>query len=94
MKTAVYSLLFLLSFASCVNKTRAGNTGAYFATPVAANGLLYLFGYNGKLTIIKAGDELKIIAQHDFKDNIAATPAIIGNSIYIRTKTGLLAYSN
>jgi outer membrane protein assembly factor BamB len=89
-------------FITCVNpvtgniiyQTRIGNPGAYFATPVAANGIIYLFGYNGKLTMIKAGDELKIIGQHDFKDNIAATPAIIGNSIYIRTKTGLLAYSD
>lgn len=72
---------------------RIGSTGGYFASPVAANGLLFLFGYNGKLTIIKAGDELKIVARHDFRDNIAATPAIIGNSIYIRTKTKLLAYS-
>jgi outer membrane protein assembly factor BamB len=76
-----------------IYQTRLGNLGACFATPAAANGLVYLFGYNGKLTIIKAGDELKVVAQHDFKDNIAATPAIIGNSIYIRTKTGLLAYS-
>jgi len=89
-------------FITCINpvtgniiyQTRIGNPGAYFATPVAANGLIYLLGYNGKLTIIKAGDELKIIAQHDFRDNIAATPAIIGNSIYIRTKTGLLAFSD
>jgi len=89
-------------FITCINpdagnivyQVRVENPGAYFATPVAANGLLYLFGYNGKLTIIKAGDELKIVAQHDFKDNIAATPAIIGNSIYIRTKKGLLAYSD
>jgi outer membrane protein assembly factor BamB len=77
-----------------IYQTRIGNPGAYFATPVAANGIIYLFGYTGKLTMIKAGDELKIIGQHDFKDNIAATPAIIRNSIYIRTKTGLLAYSN
>jgi len=89
-------------FVTCINpetgnliyQARVGNPGAYFASPVAANGLLYLFGYNGTLTIIKAGDELKIISQHDFKDNIAATPAIIGNSIYIRTKKGLLAYSD
>jgi outer membrane protein assembly factor BamB len=89
-------------FITCINpesgkilyQARIGNPGGYFASPVAANGLLYLFGYNGKLTIIKAGDELKIIARHDFKDNIAATPAIIGNVIYIRTKTGLLAYSD
>ena len=89
-------------FLTCINpetgnilyQARIGNPGGYFASPVAANGFLYLFGYNGKLTIIKAGDELKIIARHDFRDNIAATPAIIGNSIYIRTKTGLLAYSD
>ena len=89
-------------FITCINpetgnilyQDRIGSTGGYFASPVAANGLIYLFGYNGKLTIVKAGDVLRIIARHDFKDNIAATPAIIGNSIYIRTKTGLLAYSD
>lgn len=89
-------------FLTCVNsgtgniiyQTRVGTPGTYFASPVAANGFLYLFGFNGKLTIIRAGDEAEVLAQHDFKDNIAASPAIIGNTIYIRTKTGLLAYSD
>jgi outer membrane protein assembly factor BamB len=89
-------------FLTCINpekgniiyQTRVGNPGAYFATPVAANGLIYLFGYNGRLTVIKAGDKFKKVAQHNFKGNIVATPAIIGNSIYIRTKKGLLAYSD
>jgi outer membrane protein assembly factor BamB len=89
-------------FLSCINpetsniiyQTRVGNPGAYFATPVAANGLVYLFGYNGRLTVVKAGDKFKIVARYNFRDNIVATPAIIGNSIYIRTKKGLLAYSD
>jgi outer membrane protein assembly factor BamB len=74
-------------------QTRIGNPGPYLASPVAANGLLYIFGYNGKLKILKAGDEFKVIGEHDFKSNIGATPAIIGNTIYIRTNHALIAYS-
>jgi outer membrane protein assembly factor BamB len=71
-----------------------GGPGPYLASPVAANGLIYVFGYNGKLKIIEAGDKLKVVGMYDLKDNVAATPAIMGNSIYIRTKTGLRVYSD
>lgn len=88
-------------FITCINpetgnvlyQSRIGNPGPYLASPVAANGFLYLFGYNGKLKILKAGDKLNIVGEHDFKDNIGASPAIIGNTIYIRTNSGLMAYS-
>lgn len=70
-----------------------GNRGGYIASPVAANGYLYIFGFNGKMKILKAGDKFEIAGEYDFKDKIAATPAIIGNNIYIRTRKELLAYS-
>jgi outer membrane protein assembly factor BamB len=75
-------------------QTRIGNPGPYLASPIAANGRLYIFGYNGKLKILKAGDEFEIVGEHDFKENIGASPAIIGNTIYIRTSRGLMAYSD
>lgn len=86
---------------TCVNpetgkviyKSRIGNPGSYLASPVAANGLIYIFGYNGRLKILKAGDEFQIVAEHNFKENIGATSAIVGNTIYIRTKKTLMAYS-
>jgi outer membrane protein assembly factor BamB len=74
--------------------TRIGNTGPYIASPVAANGFIYLTGFTGKMKVIKAGDTFGIAGQYDFKENIGATPAIIGNTIFIRTKTQLLAYSS
>jgi outer membrane protein assembly factor BamB len=88
-------------FITCINpetgnvlyQSRIGNPGPYLASPVAANGFLYIFGYNGKLKILKAGDKLNIVGEHDFKDVIGASPAIIGNTIYIRTNSGLMAYS-
>jgi len=76
-----------------IYKTRIGNPGSHLASPIASNRNIYIFGYNGKLKIVKAGDEFSIVAEHDFKDDIGATPAIIGSTIYIRTRNSLLAYS-
>lgn len=74
--------------------TRIGNPVPYIASSVAANGFIYIIGFNGRLKVVKAGDSFVTAGQYDFKENIGATPAIIGNTIYIRTKTQLLAYSN
>jgi outer membrane protein assembly factor BamB len=86
---------------TCVNpesgkviySTRIGNPGPYIASPVAANGFIYIIGFNGRLKVVKAGDNLEIAGQYDFKESIGATPAIIGSTIYVRTKTQLLAYT-
>jgi outer membrane protein assembly factor BamB len=77
-----------------IYSTRIGNSGAYMASPVAANGFIYIIGFYGRMKVIKAGDSFAIAGQYDFKENIGATPAIIGNAIYIRTKTQLFAYFN
>jgi outer membrane protein assembly factor BamB len=77
-----------------IYQKRIGAPGAYLASPVIANDQLFVCGYNGKVTVLKTGDEFEILAQSDLNDNIAATPAIVGNSIYLRTKTALLAYQN
>jgi outer membrane protein assembly factor BamB len=70
-----------------------GNRGGYIASPVVANGNVYIFSLNGKMKILKTGDKFEIAGEYDFKDKILATPAIIGNNIYIRTRNELLAYS-
>lgn len=87
---------------TCVNaesgnviySTRIGNPGPYIASPVAANGYIYITGHNGKIEVLKAGDKFELAAENDLKARIGATPAIIGNTIFIRTENGLLAYTN
>ena len=69
-----------------------GATGLYIASPVAANGYIYLTSVKGKITVIKATDKLNIINQNDLKEDIFASPAIIGNTIYVRTKGNLCAF--
>lgn len=66
--------------------------GKYYASPVAAAGRIYLASLDGKVTVIKAGgDKPEILHQADFKERILATPALMGDNIYLRTQTKLYA---
>lgn len=73
---------------------RIGAAGAYIASPVAANGYIYLTSLNGVVTVIKAGKELAVVQQSYLHERDYATPAIIGNVIYFRTASSLVAYGN
>jgi outer membrane protein assembly factor BamB len=55
------------------------------ASPIYAAGNIYLFSIKGENLIIKPGRELEIVAQNQLSDQIWATPAILRNSIVLRT---------
>jgi outer membrane protein assembly factor BamB len=68
-------------------------TGSYFASPVAANGRIYVVSVEGELSVIKAGgDKPEILHKVDFEDYIFATPALIGDELYLRSATKLYAF--
>ncbi len=67
--------------------------GNYYASPVAADGRIYLASLNGRVTVLAAGGELpKVLHRADFGERISATPAPVGNTIYVRTATALYAF--
>ena len=67
--------------------------GNYYASPVAADGRIYVASLNGRVTVLTADGEMpKILHQADFKERISATPALVGNAIYYRTATALYAF--
>ena len=70
-----------------------GALGSYYASPVAADGRIYLASLLGKLTVVKAGgDKPEILHQADFGERILATPALVGERLYLRTTTKLWAF--
>ena len=72
---------------------RLGAIGSYYASPVAADGRIYLASLPGKLTVVKAGgDKPEILHQADFGERIFATPALVGDKLYLRTATRLWAF--
>jgi outer membrane protein assembly factor BamB len=59
--------------------------GAY-ASPVAADGRVYMVGRNGATVVIKAADKLEILATNTLEEKIDASPALVGSDIYLRGK--------
>jgi outer membrane protein assembly factor BamB len=55
-----------------------------YASPVGAAGRVYIAGRNGKTIVIEHGAEFTVLAENQLDEPIDATPAIVGDSIYIR----------
>ena len=60
-----------------------GMKGVY-ASPVGANGFVYVMGRNGMCYVLKDGEEFKPVSRNQLDDNFDASPAVIGNSLYLR----------
>jgi outer membrane protein assembly factor BamB len=61
------------------------------ASPVYADGKLYLSARDGTISVVQAGPEFKMIAQNNMDDSISASPAVSNGRIYIRTFQHLYA---
>jgi outer membrane protein assembly factor BamB len=66
--------------------------GQYAASPVGADGRIYAASENGVITVLEAGDKLRILAKNDLGGKIFATPALHERRLYVRTTTHLYAF--
>lgn len=66
--------------------------GDYYASPVAADGRLYVTSQRGVLTVVKAGDAFEKLAQTDLGEVVQASPAVVGDTLFIRTAGHLYAF--
>jgi outer membrane protein assembly factor BamB len=73
---------------------RLGAPGAYFASPIAANGNVYFASGEGVVTVVRDGDTLEVLARNNLHDPIQATPAVVGNALYVRTTSHLYAFAD
>ncbi len=63
--------------------------GTYSASPVIADGKLYVTSEDGITTVLEAGSEYKVLAENDLADYTLSSPAISDGQIFMRT-TGYL----
>jgi outer membrane protein assembly factor BamB len=60
------------------------------ASPVGANGKLYLSTESGDVVVVKMGETYEVLATNTLKDqSFIATPAIAGGSLYLRSQEAL-----
>ena len=67
--------------------------GDYYASPVAADGKVFLANTEGKITVIKAGAEWEVLAVNEMGDEISATPALNNGRLYVRTRSTMYCFS-
>ena len=91
-------LIFMVNdtgIVSCV-EARTGTSvwtsrvaGTYSASPISAAGRIYLFNEDGKATVIEAGRGFKVLSENLLDDGFMASPAVVGDSLILRTRTHL-----
>jgi outer membrane protein assembly factor BamB len=59
--------------------------GMHWASAVAAGDCLYVVNEQGLTTVLKLGDEAKVLARNWIEDTIMATPALADGAIYLRS---------
>ena len=83
------------SFVTCVDAAdgqvvwteRIG--GKYAASPIYADGRLYLFSQDGSTTVLNPGRKLEVLATNKLDNGFMACPAVDGKALILRTKTHL-----
>lgn len=63
-----------------------GALGEYNASPVAADGKVFLASQEGKITVLNAAGEWEVLAVNELGDEINATPALSEGRLYVRTR--------
>lgn len=64
-------------------------TGTYSASPVLADGKIYVTNEDGLTTVIKAGPTFEVLAENALNDYCLSSPAISNGQIFIRTAGNL-----
>jgi len=64
----------------------------YYASPVAADGKIFVVSASGKVTVLKADPQWEILATNDLNEEVWATPAIAGGNLYIRTRNAVYSF--
>ena len=64
----------------------------YYASPIAADGKIYMLSEKGKVAVLAPGGSLEPVAVSDLGDDIYATPAISNGRIYLRTRGWLYCF--
>ncbi len=71
-----------------------GALGGYSASPVAAEGRIFILSEEGKLAVLRAGRDWDVLAVNDLGEGAFATPALSEGRIYLRTDEALYCFAS
>lgn len=71
---------------------RLGAARQVFASPVAAAGRLYVPSRDGAVAVVAAAKSFELLTVNSLDDSFSASPAIVGDTIYLRGERWLYAF--
>jgi outer membrane protein assembly factor BamB len=88
---------------SCYNATtgapyyqqkRVPQPDSFKASPIGADGKLYLASESGVVTVVKMGEQFEVVATNTLEDHMfVASPVVAAGDLYLRSKTHLFCIS-
>jgi outer membrane protein assembly factor BamB len=69
-----------------------GAVAGYSASPVCAEGMIFLAGEDGKVAVVRAGRDWDVLTVNDLGESCYATPALSNGNIYLRTSEALYCF--
>jgi outer membrane protein assembly factor BamB len=69
-----------------------GAIDKYFASPVGADGKVWLISQDGTVSVVEAKGEWEVLSVNALGDEVFATPAIADGRLYIRTQSMLYCF--
>jgi outer membrane protein assembly factor BamB len=76
-----------------IERTRMLGLRGLYASPVGASGRVYVVGRNGVTLVLEKGSEFKVLATNTLEEPIDATPALVGNQIFLRGEKSVYCIS-
>lgn len=82
---AIVSCLNARTGEPTIDQKRVPGLGDSYASPVGAAGRIYFTDRDGTTVVIRHADELEVLATNELGEPVDASPAIVGNDIFIRS---------
>lgn len=70
-----------------------GAIDKYFASPIAADGKIFLVSQDGTVSVVKAAAQWEVLQVNKLDNEVYGTPAIADGRLYIRTQNALYCFA-
>jgi outer membrane protein assembly factor BamB len=64
-----------------------------FTSPLGVKDRIYIAGTNGMVSVVRQGDEFRVLAQNQLDDSFFASPVAVGDDLFLRGKKYLYCVS-
>jgi outer membrane protein assembly factor BamB len=88
-RNAILSSIVAKTGKPIIDQKRLPGLDSIYASPVAADGRIYICSREGATIVLKHGPTLDILATNELNETIDASPAIVGKDLIIRTEGNL-----